>query len=107
MKYDTRKFCEPVLAALERIFPIKNKISSRKSTGRPRLSEKSVARVRYSFLCNLKKSVLRTSRELVMPVTTVGKVLRKRLELRPYRLQLLQALKPTGYGLHAKFTKHR
>ncbi|GFU41554.1 hypothetical protein TNCV_2792681 [Trichonephila clavipes] len=34
-----------------------------------------------------------------MPVTTVWKILRKRLELRRYRLQLLQALKPTDYGL--------
>ncbi|GFU42455.1 hypothetical protein TNCV_4555861 [Trichonephila clavipes] len=51
-----------------------------------------------------KKSVLRASRELAMPVTTVSEVLHKRLELRPYRLQLLRALKPTYYALHAKFT---
>ncbi|GFT32601.1 DUF4817 domain-containing protein [Trichonephila clavipes] len=38
-----------------------------------------------------------------MPVATVRKILRKCLELRPYRLQLLQALKPTDYGLRAKF----
>ncbi|GFS48380.1 uncharacterized protein TNCV_2297261 [Trichonephila clavipes] len=39
-----------------------------------------------------------------MEVTTVWKVLRKRLELRPYRLQLLQALKSTDYSLRTKFT---
>ncbi|GFT09424.1 hypothetical protein TNCV_5062851 [Trichonephila clavipes] len=38
-----------------------------------------------------------------MPVATVWKVLRKRLELRHCRLQLLQALMPTVYGLRGKF----
>ncbi|GFS52815.1 hypothetical protein TNCV_3122181 [Trichonephila clavipes] len=37
-----------------------------------------------------------------MPVKTVWKVLRKRLQLRPYRLQL-QVLKPTDFRLRAKF----
>ncbi|GFS84795.1 hypothetical protein TNCV_2956911 [Trichonephila clavipes] len=55
------------------------------------------------LVLSLKKSVLHTSHELAMPVTTVWKVLRKRLELRPYRLLLLQALKQTDYGLRAKF----
>ena len=37
-------------------------------------------------------------------MSTLWKVLRKRLQLRPYRLQLLQALKPTDHGLRANFT---
>lgn len=35
--------------------------------------------------------------------TSVWRILRRRLQLRPYRLQLLQALKPTDYGLRANF----
>ena len=33
---------------------------------------------------------------------SVWRILRRRLQLRPYRLQLLQALKPTDYGAHAE-----
>ncbi|GFU10114.1 DUF4817 domain-containing protein [Trichonephila clavipes] len=75
-----------------------------KNTERPRHSEESVTRVRETFLRSPNISVRRASRELAMPMRTVWKVLRKRLELRPYRLHLLQALKPTDYGLRAKFT---
>ena len=45
-----------------------------------------------------KKSVWRASRELAVPVMSVWRILRIRLQLRPYRLQLLKALKPTDYG---------
>ncbi|PSN53196.1 hypothetical protein C0J52_04477 [Blattella germanica] len=38
-----------------------------------------------------------------MPVMTVWKVLRKRLDMRPYCLQLLQALKPTDYAVRSNF----
>lgn len=74
-----------------------------KSTGRPRVSEESVERVRESFTRSPRKSVRKASRELTMPVTTVWKVVRKRLQLRPYRFKLLQALKPTDNGLRANF----
>lgn len=74
-----------------------------KSTGRPRVSEESVERVREAFTRSPTKSVRKGSRELALPVTTVWKVLRKRLQLRPYRLQLLQALKPIDHGLRATF----
>ena len=74
-----------------------------KSTGRPRVTEERVERVRESFMRSPKKSVRKASRELAIPVTSVWRVLRRRLQLRPYRLQLLQALKPTDYGLRANF----
>ena len=74
-----------------------------KSAGRPRVSEENVERVRESFTCSPKKSVRKASCEFEIPVSTVWKVLRKRLQLRPYRLQLLQALKPTDHGLRANF----
>lgn len=48
-----------------------------------------------------KKSIQKANRELTIPVTSVWRVLRKCFRLRPYRLQLLQALKPIDYGLNA------
>lgn len=74
-----------------------------KSVGRPRVSEENVQRVRDAFVRSPKKSVRKASRELAMPVMTVWKVLRKRLHMRPYRLQLLQALKPTDYAVRSNF----
>ena len=49
-----------------------------------------------------KKSVRRASSELAIPVISVWRILRRRLQIRPYRLQLLQALKPTDYSARAK-----
>ncbi|PSN48396.1 hypothetical protein C0J52_18522 [Blattella germanica] len=65
-----------------------------KNVGRPRVSEEKVQRVWDAFVRSPKKSVRKASRELAMPVMTVWKVLRKRLHMRPYRLQLLQAYLP-------------
>ncbi|PSN49368.1 hypothetical protein C0J52_12210 [Blattella germanica] len=63
-----------------------------KSMGRPR--EEAVDRLRASFARSLQKSTHQARRELNIPRSTVWKVLRKRLILCPYRLQLLQALSP-------------
>lgn len=65
-----------------------------KSTGRPRVSDDNVERIRESFQRSPCKSTNRASRELEIPQTTVWRVLRRRLTMKPYRLQLLQALKP-------------
>ena len=72
-----------------------------KSVGRPRTPEENVQRVRESSLQSANKSVRKTSRELGMPMMTVWKVLRKRLHMRHYRLQLLQALKPIDYAVRS------
>ncbi|GFX67015.1 uncharacterized protein TNCV_4181401 [Trichonephila clavipes] len=74
-----------------------------KSTERSRLWNESVARVIGFFMRSPMKSVLRVSREIAITVTTVWKVLLKRLKMRPYGLQLLRTLKPTYYGLCTKF----
>ena len=63
-----------------------------KSCGRPPVSEETVQRVRETFTCSLRKSTTRASLELQLPQQTVWKILRKRLRIIPYRLQLLQAL---------------
>ena len=61
-----------------------------------------VERVSISFARSPKTSVRRASRELAIPVMSVWRILGRRLQLRPYRLQLLQALKPTDYGARAE-----
>ena len=55
-----------------------------------------------AFARSPKKSVWRASRELAIPVMSVWRILRRRLQLRSYRLQLLQALKPIDYGARAE-----
>jgi len=63
-------------------------------SGRPSVSEQVVDRVRESFLRSPRKSTRRASRELKVPQSTVRKILRKRLRLHPYKLQLVQKLHP-------------
>lgn len=65
-----------------------------KSSGRPRVSNETVERVRASFVRSPQKSTYRASRELDIPQPTVWKILRTRLRMKPYRIQLLQTLKP-------------
>ena len=64
--------------------------------------EECVERVSDAFARNPKKSVRRASHELAIPVMSVWRILQRCLQLRPYRLQLLQALKPTDYGARAE-----
>jgi len=63
-------------------------------SGRPSVSEQVVDRVRESFLRSSRKSKRRASRELKVPQSTVSKILRKRLRLHIYKLQLVQKLHP-------------
>jgi len=63
-----------------------------KSSGRPPVSEETVERVRETFTRSPRKSTTRASLELQMPQQTVWKILRKRLRMIPYKLQLVQAL---------------
>ncbi|GBM65892.1 hypothetical protein AVEN_23925-1 [Araneus ventricosus] len=53
-----------------------------------------VERVRETFLHSPRRSVRSLARELNMPVSTVHKVLRKRLRLYAYKVQIVQALEP-------------
>ncbi|KAJ4430351.1 hypothetical protein ANN_22567 [Periplaneta americana] len=64
---------------------------------------KCIERVRESFTRSPKKSVRKASRELAIPAMSVWRILRRCLQLRPYRLQLLQALQPTDYSLRSNF----
>jgi hypothetical protein len=63
-----------------------------KSFGRPPVSKETVERVRETFTRSPRKSTTRASLELQMPQQTVWKILRKRLRIIPYKLQLVLAL---------------
>jgi transposase len=75
-------------------FEQKGCICKNKCSGRPSASDATVDRIRACFQCSPQKSTRRASRELQLPQTTVSKILRKRLLMKPYKLQLVQALKP-------------
>lgn len=70
-------------------------VLKQKSPGRPPVSDENVERIRQSAVRSPKKSIARRSLELQIPKTTIHKVLRKRLQLYAYKIQLLQELKPT------------
>jgi hypothetical protein len=71
------------------------------------VSEESLEWVRQPFLCSLKKSVRLASHELQMSTMTVWRVLRKRLEMNPYHLHLVQFLQSFWYTVYifSKFQK--
>jgi len=62
------------------------------SPGRPHTSEENVHRIQEAYQRSLCKSTRRASRELTIPHVTLWHVLRRRLLMKPYRLQLVQAL---------------
>jgi hypothetical protein len=68
--------------------------------GRPRVSEESVERARQSFLRSSKKSVRHASRALKMSTMTAWRLLRKRLETKPYRRHLAQFLRSFRYTVY-------
>ncbi|GBM57625.1 hypothetical protein AVEN_225008-1 [Araneus ventricosus] len=69
-----------------------------KTSGRPRVSEENVERIRRTYERSPRKSIYEGSRELQMPQKTVWRVLRKRLKMKPYVIQLVQQLKQEDYG---------
>ena len=84
-----------------------------KSSGRPRVSEENVRRIKESFERSPRKSNRRASRELGIPQPTVWRLLRRRLLFKPYRIQLVQALRPNDkrnwvhlFKSHCTFGEH-
>ena len=74
-----------------------------KRTGRPSISENVIEQVRTAFQQSPHKSNRRASRELQCPKTTYWRVLRRRLHMTPYKLQLVQHLKDTDKPLRRDF----
>ena len=67
-------------------------LCTRKGSGRPMASEKTVKRVRKKILLSPKESLQMTNLETLIPPTIVWRILRKRLIMKPYKLQLVQAI---------------
>jgi len=74
-----------------------------KRTGRPVPSAETVECVRETFVRRSQKSTHRASRELPMPQSSIWLFLRKRLRMKGYRLQLLQALNPQDHNPRLHF----
>ncbi|KAJ4449564.1 hypothetical protein ANN_00966 [Periplaneta americana] len=74
-------------------------ICKRKSSGYPRVSNARVENVGADFVRSPQKSLRQARRGLGMSRMTIWRVLRKR----PYRLQLLQFLKPTDLVARTNF----
>jgi transposase len=86
-------------------FEQKGCICKGKSPGRPSVSDAAVDRVRACFQRSPQKSTRRASSELQLPQTTVSKILRTRLFMKPYKLQLVQALKPEDLAVRYEFCR--
>ena len=67
-------------------------LCKRSAPGRPRIAEEQVERVRATYLRSPQTSTRRAIRELQIPKPTVWKILRKRLKMIPYKIQMLQRL---------------
>lgn len=72
-------------------------VEKRKSSGRPRTSNETVAAIQDVFDRSPSTSVRRASRELHIPRSTLHDVLHKRLRLRAYKIQMAQQLKTCDY----------
>ena len=80
----TRAFCDGINNFRKPVACAK-----KKSSGRPSVSTEAVGTVRESFVRSPRKST-RVAAHAWMPQTTVWKVLRKKLNFKPYHLQLTQ-----------------
>jgi hypothetical protein len=67
------------------------------------VTEVTVDRVRESFSRSPRKSIIRASRELGVPLSTVHKIVHKRLRLHAYKLQLLHHIKPADHRKRTDF----
>ncbi|KFM68849.1 hypothetical protein X975_25329, partial [Stegodyphus mimosarum] len=69
-------------------------IADEKRSGRPCRSDFDVECVRETFLRNPRRSVRSAARELDMPISTVYKVIKKKLRLHAYKVQIVPVLEP-------------
>ncbi|GFW50963.1 DUF4817 domain-containing protein [Trichonephila clavipes] len=74
-----------------------------KSPGRKETKPEVIERIRNSILRSPSKSTRRAGAKLTVPHTTVWRVSRKRLQFKPYRYQMVLALKPTDKPLRKNF----
>lgn len=78
-------------------------VLKKKSPGRPHVSAENVERIRASCSASPKKSLKRRSLQLGLPRSTVYDVVRKRLKLHAYKIQLVHEIKPNDRPLRLEF----
>jgi transposase len=71
--------------------------------GGRRVTEEQLEQVRESFTRSPRKSLRRGARELQIPCSTLQRILRKRLRLYAYKVQLLHEIKANDKPLRFKF----
>ncbi|XP_035232211.1 uncharacterized protein LOC118204000, partial [Stegodyphus dumicola] len=69
-------------------------IANKKRSECPCTRDFDVERVRETFLHNPRRSVRSAARELDMPISTVYMVIKKKLRLHAYKVQIVQVLEP-------------
>lgn len=69
-------------------------------------SHENVGRDMQAFVRGPKKSISQVSADLKMPQTTVHKIFRKSLRLKPHKLQAVQKLNAPGKELRSQFAGH-
>ena len=67
-------------------------LEQRKSPERPRATEEQVERIHDAFENSRRKSTHRANCQLEIPCTTIWRVLKRRLHMKPYKLRFVQAL---------------
>ena len=75
------------------------------SSVRPRTSAENIECVKQGFSRCLMKYIRIAARELELPLTTVHKVLYKRLQLYAYKVQMLQRLQPNNRPKRKEFAE--
>lgn len=81
-------------------------VQKRKTSGRPPVSEVTIQNVSESCLRSPKKSLPRRSLELGIPVTTLHKILHKRLHFHAYKIQLLHGIKPNDKNKRVEYATY-
>ena len=87
-------------------FELTGSLSAGKQKGRPSVSDVDIEPVREAFTQSLQKSTQSTRKELQIPQKTVWHIVCKRLQFKPFVIQLLQALSPQHHYLCRQFCIH-
>lgn len=80
-------------------------VGDRPRPGRPKVNDNIIEEVRQAYERSPCKSVRKASSELDIPKSTMHKILRKRLFLYPYKLQMVHALRQDDRRLRVAFAE--
>ena len=87
-------------------FELTGSLSAGKQKGRPSVLDVDIEPVREAFTQSLQKSTQSTRKELQIPQKTVWHIVCKRLQFKPFVIQLLHALSPQHHYLCRQFCIH-